>query len=64
MMNARKFLSVIVQYAAQHNWRLTLMNDGIAPRGWKGDGAIVLFSRSESQMRFIASSHRRRLPSW
>lgn len=30
-MNARKFLSVIVQYAAQHNWRLTLMNDGIAP---------------------------------
>ena len=54
MMNARKFLSVIVQYAAQHNWRLTLMNDGIAPRGWKGDGAIVSFSRSESQMRFIA----------
>lgn len=41
MMNARKFLGVIVQYAAQHNWRFTLMNDGIAPRGWKGDGVLV-----------------------
>ena len=52
LANARKFLASVARYAAAHGWRLTLVNDGLPPRGWKGDGALLSYSRSAAQMKF------------
>ena len=62
MMNARKFLGVISRYAFEHGWRLTLMNDGLAPTGWKGDGAILSYSRSPAQKEFAARFAQGKIP--
>ncbi len=53
LANARKFLPYVSRYAAEHNWRLTLVNDGLCPLGWRGDGALVSFSRSKPQMEYV-----------
>ena len=52
LANQRKFLNSVAKYAAEHNWRITLVNDGLSPHGWHGDGALVSYSRSEEQMRY------------
>lgn len=52
MANQRKFLGSVAKYAAEHNWRITLVNDGLPPKGWRGDGALVSYSRSEAQMKY------------
>lgn len=54
MANARKFLAHVARYAAEHNWRITIVNDGLPPRGWKGDGALLSYSRSKAQMDYAA----------
>lgn len=55
MANARKFLAHVARYAAEHNWRITIVNDGLPPRGWKGDGALLSYSRSKAQMDYAAN---------
>ena len=62
MANQRKFLDHVAKYAAEHNWRLTIPNDGIAPTMWEGDGALVSFSRSREQMNFAKRLSRRATP--
>jgi len=52
MANQRKFLDSVAKYAAEHSWRLTIVNDGLPARGWRGDGALVSYSRSEEQMKY------------
>lgn len=54
MANQRKYLDYVARYAAEHNWRLALVNDGQVPHGWRGDGALLSFSRSKAQMEFAA----------
>lgn len=61
-MNARKFLDVVAQYALEHQWRITLMNDGMAPTSWKGDGALFSYSRSAAQVDYIRRFVRRKVP--
>ena len=53
--NSRKYLGYISKYAAEHNWQLTIVNNGMCPVGWRGDGAIVSHSRFAEQMDFIRS---------
>ena len=54
MANARKFLDSVARYGAEHGWRITIVNDGLPPHGWKGDGALLSYSRAKAQMDYAA----------
>jgi LacI family transcriptional regulator len=62
MINAYKFLDEAAKFAAEHDWRVTLVYGGSVPRGWKGDGALFSYNRSREQEAYLQKIRTARIP--